>query len=94
MNEKPIGVLRGVFDPVHEGHFKTIINSLNSLDLEKIYVIVKFIGEKDPSTSVFSNSRIALKGAIRVKYIHIIFFGMEITRLRSFFFSFCNILAA
>ncbi|MDD2487725.1 MAG: adenylyltransferase/cytidyltransferase family protein [Candidatus Gracilibacteria bacterium] len=47
-----IGVIRGVFDPVHKGHLHTMTNSFKYLDISKLYVIVKFIGMKDPIISV------------------------------------------
>lgn len=48
----PIWIIRGVFDPVHEGHLDAMVSSFRSLSLSKLYMAVKFIGEKDPIASV------------------------------------------
>lgn len=49
---KSIGIIRGAFDPVHRGHLETFKQSYKELGLDKLYVVLKFIGEKDISTSI------------------------------------------
>jgi len=47
-----IWVMRWVFDPVHKWHINAMISSIETLTLSKLYVIIKFIWEKDPLTSI------------------------------------------
>ncbi|HRJ90970.1 MAG TPA: adenylyltransferase/cytidyltransferase family protein [Candidatus Saccharibacteria bacterium] len=35
----PIGIFAGTFDPVHEGHVEFVKNALQTLGLEKIYIV-------------------------------------------------------
>lgn len=52
MPKENIWVIRWVFDPVHKWHINAMISSIETLTLSKLYVIIKFIWEKDPVTSI------------------------------------------
>lgn len=52
MKNENVWVIRWVFDPVHKGHISAMISAIETLTLSKLYVIVKFIWEKDPIASL------------------------------------------
>jgi len=49
---KKIWILRWVFDPIHEGHHSNMMSSISWLKLDLLNIIVKFLWEKDPNTSI------------------------------------------
>ncbi len=52
MKNENIWVIRWVFDPVHKGHISAMISAIETLTLSQLYVIVKFIWEKEPIASL------------------------------------------
>lgn len=51
MKNQNIWVMRWAFDPPHKWHLEVITTSIQKLTLDKIYVIIKMIWEKDPAAS-------------------------------------------
>lgn len=51
MNQK-IGVLRWIFDPVHEWHYANMTCSISELNLDELNIVTKFLWDKDPVASL------------------------------------------